>query len=527
MVRKFIVAILYCLIAATAYASSGAHHLSQRLDSLNTLRHSNSAAAIRPLYNLFVEASARHNDTVCARTLTYLGWALFDNNHADFSLQLFEYASSYCNQSNTELIELINLGIGAGQGKLNNYVEGERILNESLNHCLKSGNLHEAMVINLYLSDLYSTQKKNQKANERLIDACKLAHNTNDLLFESAIYCNRGAFGATLTEAEEFYKTSIALCQQCDNKATECYAYCNLAELYYKNNLHDKALRMVEQAEQYLRFLKSTDEAIAQVHLLYSKIYCAQKDYTSAYKHSQAYIEQTEHTTLLQQAERAEYRTLMKDIIRECELHNIAQHDSQQSHTYIIIIVALILVIVLMAAFGYLAYLKHKQHQQLHSQEQELQQLQHEQQQLNNELRNNRAVINFLYTFYLDRNTLLSKISAMLKEGYKMNLPQLVAHLKTTNSLITQHYNKLQDNKYVNAITCENKQFVEKLLAKFPHLSEGDRQMAIYYRMGLSTGEIAGITGKQAKTVTMARYRLRKELDLDNDTNLFSFLNSI
>jgi DNA-binding CsgD family transcriptional regulator len=51
--------------------------------------------------------------------------------------------------------------------------------------------------------------------------------------------------------------------------------------------------------------------------------------------------------------------------------------------------------------------------------------------------------------------------------------------------------------------------------------------MAIYYRMGLSTGEIANITGKQAKTVTMARYRLRKELDLDNDTDLFSFLNSI
>jgi DNA-binding CsgD family transcriptional regulator len=58
-------------------------------------------------------------------------------------------------------------------------------------------------------------------------------------------------------------------------------------------------------------------------------------------------------------------------------------------------------------------------------------------------------------------------------------------------------------------------------------LSEVDRQLAIYYRMGLSTKEIAILTGKQAKTITMARYRLKKELGLPEETDLTDYLKSL
>jgi DNA-binding NarL/FixJ family response regulator len=58
-------------------------------------------------------------------------------------------------------------------------------------------------------------------------------------------------------------------------------------------------------------------------------------------------------------------------------------------------------------------------------------------------------------------------------------------------------------------------------------LSEVDRQLAIYYRMGLATKEIAILTGKQSKTITMARYRLKKELGLNEETDLTDYLKSI
>jgi DNA-binding CsgD family transcriptional regulator len=51
--------------------------------------------------------------------------------------------------------------------------------------------------------------------------------------------------------------------------------------------------------------------------------------------------------------------------------------------------------------------------------------------------------------------------------------------------------------------------------------------MAVYYRSGLSTREISVLTGKQTKTVTMARYRLKKELDIDDSVDLTDFLKQI
>jgi hypothetical protein len=54
-----------------------------------------------------------------------------------------------------------------------------------------------------------------------------------------------------------------------------------------------------------------------------------------------------------------------------------------------------------------------------------------------------------------------------------------------------------------------------------------DVQLSIYYRMGLTTRDIARLHGKQPQTVTMARYRLRKEIDLPEDQDLTIFFNSI
>jgi DNA-binding CsgD family transcriptional regulator len=114
----------------------------------------------------------------------------------------------------------------------------------------------------------------------------------------------------------------------------------------------------------------------------------------------------------------------------------------------------------------------------------------------------------------------------MIKDGYKMGQSQLITHLKNTNIFINSCYNKTRDNKLFDDINAENQQFLERLMLKH-ELSEVDRQLAIYYRMGLSTKEISILTGKQPKTITMARYRLKKELGLHEETDLTDYLKGI
>jgi DNA-binding CsgD family transcriptional regulator len=501
--------------------------LSQQIDSINAMRHVNSAASIQPLYNAFTEANRQHDKLQAARSLTYLAWALYDNNQPDLSLQLFEYAKMYCPDDDTELADLISLGVGAGYSALGVNNDGERILNESLHQSIKSGNKRETMMIYLFLGALYSNQTKDNKAKECFERARELAHSIGDTLYESAIYCNLGAYGETMAQSEALYNKSIALCQSADNKTSECHAYCNLAELYYNNNEYDKALRTLERANNYVQFLKPNDVAISQLHLLYSKIYSAQKDYTSAYNHSVRYSEQLNAEQHQQNIDRAKYRLLMKGIVRECETYNMNTQSASLGRNYYAISSLVLALFVFI--FGYI-YSQRKmlalkrENVRLATQNSALEDtLRKDDERFNN----SKSLINYLYIFYINRNILLEKISDMIKEGYKLNLSQLIAHLKNTNNFISTCYYRVKDNEQIDAIAEECNQFVERLVARYPHLSDTDRQMAVYYRSGLSTREISVLTGKQTKTVTMARYRLKKELDIDDAVDLTDFLKQI
>jgi hypothetical protein len=330
-----------------------------------------------------------------------------------------------------------------------------------------------------------------------------------------------------MAQSEALYNKSIALCQSADNKTSECHAYCNLAELYYNNNEYDKALRTLERANNYVQFLKPNDVAISQLHLLYSKIYSAQKDYTSAYNHSVRYSEQLNAVQHQQNIDRAKYRLLMKNVVRECETYNMTVQGACVSHNYYTLSALILALIALVFVYIY----SQKQVRALKCENVRLttqnSALEHTLEQGDVRFNTSRNLINYLYIFYINRNILLEKISDMIKEGYKLNLSQLIAHLKNTNNFISTCYYRVKENEQIDAIAEECNQFVERLVARYPHLSDTDRQMAVYYRCGLSTKEISVLTGKQSKTVTMARYRLKKELDIEESVDLTNFLKQI
>ena len=64
-------------------------------------------------------------------------------------------------------------------------------------------------------------------------------------------------------------------------------------------------------------------------------------------------------------------------------------------------------------------------------------------------------------------------------------------------------------------------------MARHPNLTRGEKYLATLLRVNLSPKEIALLTGTLTKTVNMGRYRLRKSLGLDADTDLIPYLQSI
>ena len=66
--------------------------------------------------------------------------------------------------------------------------------------------------------------------------------------------------------------------------------------------------------------------------------------------------------------------------------------------------------------------------------------------------------------------------------------------------------------------------YLVRLNSKYDNLSPSDLKLAAYIRMNFSSKEIASLLNISTKSVEMARYRLRRKLDLAHDQNLTDFL---
>lgn len=66
--------------------------------------------------------------------------------------------------------------------------------------------------------------------------------------------------------------------------------------------------------------------------------------------------------------------------------------------------------------------------------------------------------------------------------------------------------------------------FLHRLGESYPKLSEGDKKLSAYLKMGLCSKEIAPLLNMTVRSVEMTRHRLRRKLDLGRKTNLTDFL---
>lgn len=66
--------------------------------------------------------------------------------------------------------------------------------------------------------------------------------------------------------------------------------------------------------------------------------------------------------------------------------------------------------------------------------------------------------------------------------------------------------------------------FTKTLIERHPQLSAGDIRLCCYIKMGLSSKEISSLISISVKSVEMARYRLRKKMNLATETSLSDYI---
>jgi phosphate/sulfate permease/DNA-binding CsgD family transcriptional regulator len=123
----------------------------------------------------------------------------------------------------------------------------------------------------------------------------------------------------------------------------------------------------------------------------------------------------------------------------------------------------------------------------------------------------------------------LETVSAHLEEAIKCK--EIVKKDEIITQLLIELRQKMSFSNEVDVIyqkaEVANKNFINRMNQEFPDLTQLDKKLLILVRIGLSSKEIAPLMNISPKSVEISRYRLRKKLNLDKNTNLSDFSKSM
>lgn len=112
----------------------------------------------------------------------------------------------------------------------------------------------------------------------------------------------------------------------------------------------------------------------------------------------------------------------------------------------------------------------------------------------------------------------LNKLLPNTKPDNRMKIKQVIQSIDE-NIRQDNHWEEFE--LYFDQV---HEDFLKRLRELYPTLTPKDQKLCAYLRMNLSTKEVAPLMNISVRGVEIGRYRLRKKLNIDSDTNLVDFI---
>ena len=122
-----------------------------------------------------------------------------------------------------------------------------------------------------------------------------------------------------------------------------------------------------------------------------------------------------------------------------------------------------------------------------------------------------------------------SRLLMLLKEKCNMALkePNMTKIRLSEMQRLLESYISVEDKTFEIQMDELHQEFFKKLKDQFPNLSSNDMRWCAYLKIGLNSREIAEILNIQPSSAYIGRSRLRKKLNLNQEDDLYTFLNNI
>lgn len=145
---------------------------------------------------------------------------------------------------------------------------------------------------------------------------------------------------------------------------------------------------------------------------------------------------------------------------------------------------------------------------------------------LQEELKYRFSELEFFALHIVQKNNLLTE----LKNDFKA-LKGKESTSSDINSIVLKINNTIKKNKdlelFSKRVDEVNASFYKILESKFPDLTNNEKKLCTLIKLNLTCKEIAVLNDVSEGAITMARYRLRKKLEIEHDENLNEYLQNV
>lgn len=119
--------------------------------------------------------------------------------------------------------------------------------------------------------------------------------------------------------------------------------------------------------------------------------------------------------------------------------------------------------------------------------------------------------------FILSVTEKLKKILNNFKPENRVIISELISELQSNSDMVSWDEFEVRFQQVYT-------EFYTKLTEKYPDLSPNELRLCAFFRLNMTTKEIAAITYQSLNSIKVARYRLRKKLGIAIDENLVTYL---
>lgn len=382
--------------------------------------------------------------------------------------------------------------------------------------------------IALTLGKLGHLQEKKQQYDSALIyqkKALEVYMAVDDKRGIARIYENMGSIYEDLSNyssAMSYFRAALSNYQQAGETTLCIEVMNNIGDIYRKTGNYRQAMKQTAEA---LRQAKEKNE-LYQISSAYRDI---SKTYHLMGKNDSAYFyAETARSYLVKiYSEESSRQMAFLQALNDDEKKNDeikALHNERRVN--VIITIATVLIILLLIVAGFL--LISRQRTQKRLMEAGLKNKEMEETQLKQEIELKSKELSTHVLHVIQKNHLLEGLKVQLEEMVKDDKRDQKKQLKHIINQINQDFN---NDSYWSDFSKVFEQlhhsFFEHLNQQFPKLTSTDLRLVSLLKMNMDSNDMATMMAISQDSLRIARYRLRKKLNLARGENLVAFLQSI